>query len=71
MMVRVPREMRGRVVVALLAGSVTLAPAQVRAAQQSDGVSKGALRASTPAEWLTTGRDRGGGRGLGLAIGGL
>ena len=57
MMVRFPREIRDRLVVALLAGSVTLAPTQVLAAQQSEGVSETALRAAPPAEWLTTGRD--------------
>ena len=57
MLVRVPQEIRGRVVAALLAGSVTLAPTQVLAAQQSEGVSETALRAAPPAEWLTTGRD--------------
>ena len=57
MMVRFPREIRDRLVVALLAGSVTLAPTQVLAAQQSEGVSETALRVAPPAEWLTTGRD--------------
>ena len=49
MMVRFPREIRDRLVVALLAGSVTLAPTQVLAAQQSEGVSETALRAAPPA----------------------
>ena len=57
MMVRFPREMRVRLVVALLAGSVTLVPTQMLAAQQAEGVSETALRAAPPAEWLTTGRD--------------
>ena len=56
-MVRVPQESRGRVLVALLAASVTLAPTPVLAAQQPEGVSETALRAAPPAEWLTTGRD--------------
>ena len=57
MMCRVHRRVRARFVVALLAGPVTLAPARVLAAQQPEGVSEAALRASAPAEWLTTGRD--------------
>ena len=52
MMVRFPREIRDRLVVALLAGFVSVAPTQVLAAQQPDGVSATALRAARPAEWL-------------------
>ena len=40
MMVRFPREIRDRFVVALLAGSVTLAPTQVLAAQRSAGCTR-------------------------------
>ena len=50
MMCRVHRRVRARFVVALLAGPVTLAPARVLAAQQPEGVSEAALRASAPAE---------------------
>ena len=50
MMVGFPREMRALFVVALLAGSVCVAPTRVMAAQQSDGVSESTLRAAPPAE---------------------
>ena len=56
-MVRFTRHIRAQFVIALLAVLVTLAPAQVLAGQQSEGVSEIALRASAPTEWLTTGRD--------------
>ena len=57
MTVLVPRLVRARALMVLFAAPMTLVPAQVLAAQQSEGVSEVALRASAPAEWLTTGRD--------------
>jgi PQQ-dependent dehydrogenase (methanol/ethanol family) len=57
MTVLIPRLARARALMVLCAAPMTLAPVQVLAAQQSEGVSEVALRASAPAEWLTTGRD--------------
>ena len=57
MTVRVPRQVRLRFVCVVCAAWVIVSHAQGVAAQQSDGVSEVALRASPPAEWLTTGRD--------------
>ena len=58
MSVRIDRQIRVWCLIAVGAVPVAVAPAQVLATQQSEGVSEVELRASAPAEWLTTGRDQ-------------